>query len=373
MGRHRPEPEAGYRARYVEPFEFRHAAPKRGKRKLRSPLWARFCLFLGALLMLASSTAYGAQWLLTKRYDENITRADLLGSNRTNGAKIDGALTFLVLGTDKRTEEDYDPRDESSHMWAVDGERADTIMVIHIPKDQDSAYVISVPRDSDVYIPPSGDWEGGRDKLNAAYRWGGAPLVVSTVNRMLGIKIDYPVVMHFKAVREITDAVGGVTVTIDQDAFDPRTQRTWARGEHKLSGKDAEDYVRQRYGLDGSDYDRQKRQQQFVHAVTERIDAEGIAANPGKLDKLLRVVTGNLTVDHSMPVKDLVFSLKHLRPDNATYLNFPMAGSEEIDGVWYENVDEDVAKELGTAMRAATMQPFVSRYPQLKNDPTHGR
>lgn len=362
--------------------EFRHAAPRKGRkgappRRPHSPRWARLSLIVGIVLVVISSTAYGAELFLTHRYERNIARADLLGDHRSDAAragKVEGPLTFLLLGIDKRTEDDYDPNDESSHTWTTPGDgRTDSIIVVHVPEDMNSAYVVSIPRDALVDIPALGDYRGGKDKINAAFEFGGTPLLVATLNDLLGIKIDYPIILNFKAVRELTDAVGGVEVQIDVESYDDRTKRRWTPGRHKLDGNDAEAYVRQRYGLDGGDYDRQKRQQQFIHALSGRIDELGIATNPSKLDKLLRVITRNITVDKSMPVKDLAFALKAMRPSAAKYLGLPMAGNGIENEIWYEYVDETLSRQLGTAIRHGTMPAFLTKNPQVVNDPTQGR
>lgn len=371
MGRHTETfdvPDA-YRVSEPEPHSFRHAKPK-GK-KVKSPLWARLCVAFGVVLVLLAGAAFGGHWFLEQRYDKNIKRADLLGSNRTDGPKkVDGPLNFLIVGTDKRTAEDYDPKDPSSRVSSVNGERADTIIFVHIPKSTDKAYVVSIPRDSDVNIPAMGKYKGGKDKINAAYFFGGAPLLVATVNKLLGVKIDYPIIVHFKAIRELTDAVGGVDVTIDKRVQDPRTKIWFEAGPQHLDGKTAEAYVRQRYGLIRGDYDRQARQQQFVFALLNKISAMNPATNFRKMDRLILIATKNLTVDNSMPVQDLAFSLKAISPSDATFMGLKMLPSRKIDGTWFEFPDEAAAKELGQAVDAGTLPDYLLKYPP--NDVTHG-
>lgn len=401
MGRRdrRGDETTEYRRRYSGPVEFRHAAPKRGKRKLRSPLWTKFCLVFGVLFILTSAMGIGAKVLLTSRYDNNIKRENLLGEHRTDKkVKLDGPLNFLILGLDKRSEEDYDPNDDSSHTWVTDGSpaRADTIMWVHVPKGANKAYVVSIPRDTYVYIPENNDenaeiqWEGGEDRINAAYAYGGAPLMISTLKELTGITIDFPILVNFKAVKEITDAVGGVDVTVDELTQDYRTLEIFKPGPQRLDGKRADAYVRQRKaicmynypvkdprykgeecGLPRGDYDRQARQQQFIQALSHRIDEQGMATNPKKLDKLLRVITDNLTVDESMPVQDLVFSLKHLSQKDLTFLSLPMGESITLDnGALVETVNEPQTEELFSSIQNGTMEQYIAQYG--KNDVTHG-
>ncbi len=371
MGRHKEafDVPGAYRVQEQPPHEFRHA--KQRSKKSKSPLWARLCVACGVILVLLSSLAYGGQLFLEKRYDENIKRADLLGDVRSGGKKAEFPLNFLVIGTDKRTAEDFDPNDPSSRVASVKGERADTIIFAHVPKNKKKGYVVSIPRDTYVDIPAMGDYEGGKDKINASYFFGGAPLLVATVNQLLGVKIDYPVVVDFKAIRELTDAVGGVDVVVEERVQDPRSKIVFEAGLQHLDGKTAEAYVRQRYGLPGGDYDRQMRQQQFLFALLNQVTQTDVVTNPKKLDELLITATDNLTVDQSMPVQDIALSLKSLRPDDAIFLSLQMLPSETIDGVSYEIADEVAAMELGQAVEDNTFPAYIAKYPP--NDVTRGR
>ncbi len=371
MGRHTETfdvPEA-YRAQEQPPHTFRHAQLR--AKKPKSPLWARLCVIFGAILVFLSSMAYGGNLFLEQRYDNNIKRADLLGDARPDGRKAEFPLNFLIIGTDKRATEDFDPKDPSSRVTSVEGERSDTIIFVHVPKDKKKAYVLSIPRDIKVDIPPMGDFKGGKDKINASYNYGeasgeengGAKLLVATVNQLLGVAIDYPVIVHFKTVRELTDAVGGIDVVVEERVRDPSSKIVFEAGSQHLDGKTAEAYVRQRYGLPRGDYDRQLRQQQFLFALASRIKQTNVVNNPKKLDKLLRTMTGNLTVDESMPVPDLVLSLKSLRPDDATFMGLQMLPSQMIDGVSYEIADEAAAKEFGQAVNTNTLPAYLAKYP----------
>lgn len=367
-------PEA-YRVQGSGAREFRHAKNRdRKNKKLKSPLWARLSVVFGVILVLLSSIAYGGHLFLEQRYEKNINRADLLGTNRISGKKATFPLNFLIIGTDKRTPEDYDPKDPSSRVASVNGERADTIIFVHIPKDKKNAYVISIPRDTDVFIPPMGYYKGGKDKINAAYAFGGdrlgAPLLVATVNNLLGVSIDYPVIVNFKAVRELTEAVGGVDVVVDKRVKDPRSQVVFEQGPQHLDGKKAEAYVRQRYGLPRGDFDRQERQRQFLFALMNRITQTSMITDPRKLDKLLITATNNLTVDKSMPVQDLVFNLKGLRPSDATFMGLQMLPGRNIDGVSYEFADMVATKELGAAINSDTLPAYLAQHPPA--DVNHG-
>src|SRR5439155_18956826 len=117
-----------------------------------------------------------------------------------------GAENLLVLGSDSR-----DPNNTS-------GSRSDTIILAHLPKGQGSAQLVSIPRDTWVHVPRSPDGRNGNTmaKINAAYAWGGIPLVVQTVEAFTGVRVDHVVVIDFGGFKEIIDALGGVDIYVEQ-------------------------------------------------------------------------------------------------------------------------------------------------------------
>jgi LCP family protein required for cell wall assembly len=370
VGRHRNGPaEADDFVTYTpQKLELRH------RRAPKAPLWARLCVAFGIIVLLVSGTTYAGTFLLTARYDSNIKRADLLGSasSASKRSEVKGPLNILVVGSDSRAKESYDPNDPSSSAAAVNGERSETIMLMHLPASLDRGYAISFPRDSYVDIPPvEGRWNGGKDKLNAAMAYGGVPHLVRTIEHFSRLTIDHVVMVDFSGLRRITDAVGGVDVHIDKQTRDPyRPDRVFKQGLNHLDGKTAEAYVRQRKNLPNGDYDRMRRQQQYLHALLNKVATAGTLTDAGKLDELLLAVTESITVDQNMQVRDLAFALKKLRPADVTFLTIPMVGSEKKNGVWYELIDEIGDAELFDAVKNGTMDAYLLRNPP--NDVSHG-
>jgi LCP family protein required for cell wall assembly len=345
------------------------------RRKPRSPLWAKMCVVLGAIFLLVSGTAYGG-FLFTERYDNNIKRSNLLPATnlsvKATTAEIKGPLNILVIGSDSRAKEKYDPNDPSLSAAAVGGARSDTIMLVHIGANLDRAYGISFPRDAYVDIPPlKGKWGGGKNKINAAYAIGGAPHLVKTIQGLSGLTVNHVVMVDFSGLRKVTDAVGGVDVYIDKETRDPyRPARVFKKGLNHLDGKAAEAYVRQRMGLKNGDYDRVKRQQQYLHALMQKVTTSGVVANPAKLDALLMAVTDSFTVDQSMRVKDLAFAMRTINPTDVTFMTLPMIGGDKRNGIWYELVDEPGYRELFAAIKAGTLDTYMLQHPP--NEVTHG-
>ena len=370
MGRHRngPAEHDDFPTYTPQKLELRH------RRAPKAPLWARLCVAFGIIVLIVSGTTYAGTYILTARYDSNIKRADLLGhgTRAEKRAEVKGPMNILVVGSDSRTKEHYNPSDPSSSAGVLQGERSDTIMLMHIPRSMDRGYAISFPRDAYVDIPPvKGKWNGGKDKINAAMAHGGVPHLVKTLQQLTGLTVDHVVMVHFSGLRKITDAVGGVDVYIDKQTRDPyRPNRVFKQGLNHLDGETAEAYVRQRKNLPNGDYDRMKRQQQYLHALMTKVTRSGVATDAGKMDDLLLAVTDSITVDTSMQVKGLAFAMKGLRPSDVTFMTIPMIGGRKMGDVWYEMVDEPADAALFAAVKNGTMDTYLLQNPP--HDVTHG-
>lgn len=175
--------------------------------------------------------------------------------------------TYLIAGSDRRAEAET-PDD------GIEGARADTIMLLHRAPGGNS-YLVSLPRDTLVDIPGHGGY-----KLNAAFSFGGAPLLVETVEEFTGLTIDHYVEIGFDGVAGVVDAVDHVNLCIDQDVDDERSGLQMTEGCHDVGGEQALAFVRARYFDPTADLGRQQRQQQFVGALMSRLTAPSVLLNP---------------------------------------------------------------------------------------------
>ncbi|WP_239132536.1 LCP family protein [Paractinoplanes durhamensis] len=259
-----------------------------------------------------------------------------------NGVEV--GQNFLILGVDTRSG------------WTQGQSRSDTIMLLHVDRNREHAGIVSFPRDSYVYIPPvAGRWNGGKTKINAAYAWGGAPLVVQVVSHLTGVNIDHVVRVDFAAVRKITDIVGGVDVTVRKTTRDGRTGFTFKAGVNHLDGKKAEIYVRQRYGLAGGDFDRVKRQQQYLHALTGKVLSMGVLTNPIRLNQLLSEAAKSLVVDQGLSLAQTARELSHLSQDDLGFTTIPSTGFVHTTAGTANRLDTNGCRALFLALRTDTM------------------
>lgn len=179
------------------------------------------------------------------------------------------------------------------------GRRTDTIILLHVPT-LGPPTLVSLPRDSYVPIPGR-----GRNKLNAAYSFGGAPLLVETVERATGIRIDHYAEIGFTGFVGLVDAVGGVELCPKRAIKDRKSGLNVAKGCQPMDGKTALGYVRARYFDPKGDLGRVERQQEFLGAVFERATKPSVALNPVRVLRATNATTKTLTIDEEDGALDL--------------------------------------------------------------------
>lgn len=206
-------------------------------------------------------------------------------------AKDTPGTTYLIAGSDSRA--DGVVKDGTS------GARTDTIMLLQVP-DSGTTSLISIPRDSYVKIPGHGS-----NKINAAYAFGGAPLLVKTVEKLTGMHVDHYAEVGFGGVEGLVDAVGGVHLCLDYDVDDKKSELKWKAGCHDVGGKTALAFSRMRYSDPTSDFGRTQRQRQLVDAISQKAAKPSLLFKPVTQVKLIDAGTGVLKVDDDTNIIDL--------------------------------------------------------------------
>ncbi|OZV78004.1 transcriptional regulator [Micromonospora echinospora] len=316
---------------------------------------------VGIALALLSVAAVVGVRALTERYDRSVARGHLLDDDaRRNRTDPDGPLNYLLIGSDQfRGADDTD-------------QRSDTILIVHLPAGLRQAYLISVPRDLLVTIPPAANgYGGGQDKINAAYDLGGggdsgARLLSATLHRLTGLEFDGAAVVDFTGLRQVVDLLGGVRMCVDTEVRSVHTGTIFAPGCRQMDGAAALDYVRQRYDLPGGDYDRQRHQQQLLRAMLDQAGQTDLLGDPLKLDSLIRAVGDSLTVDtNGVPLEDLVLALRALPADGLVGVRVP-SSPQLIGQVSYVVLDGG-GTELFGAVRGERMTRWAAANPQWVN------
>jgi LCP family protein required for cell wall assembly len=295
----------------------------------------------------------------------SIDRIDAFNSLDDRPEKTSKAENYLVVGSDTReglTKQQMRELRVGSTATAAGG-RSDTMLIIHLSKSRDRAYIISLPRDSLVVIPShvsSSDKKtiipDRQGKLNSAFSYGGAPLLIETVERATLIKIDHYVEVSFAGFAGIVDALGGIEVCTKVDIDDPKSHLVLSAGVHTLDGIEALKYVRTR-DFDGrGDIGRMQRQQQFMSAVLNKATSSGTLLNPFKVKNFINASLASVKLDSGLAPDDLLTlakQLKNLSSGNVRTLTVPLSNPNgRVDGVGSVVIwDEVLGADLWTRVR----------------------
>jgi polyisoprenyl-teichoic acid--peptidoglycan teichoic acid transferase len=247
---------------------------KSGDKPRRRGRRSRLFLFLVFLALAAGSLL--AVWLNAGTSDDGVIdriRRDLLIRSINQGEPVN----ILLIGSDTR-------QPGKSGL-------SDTLILMNVNFEKRRVYLISIPRDSRVYVPGQ-----GYDKINAAYAYGQAPLAIRTVEQLLDVDVNHYIEVDFEGFKQMVDTLGGIDITVDKEIDDrtPRYRMYIPKGRQRMDGELALNYVRYRHG--DSDFERAKRQQNFLRALAANTLTIGSVS---KLPRLVEVFDRNVATDLS--------------------------------------------------------------------------
>jgi LCP family protein required for cell wall assembly len=242
-------------------------------------LYQRYAI-AGALIVLLTTTAVATGALLKVKQVSDTLRTyghvATLKKDTITKADAGDPQTLLLVGSDRR------------FGWKRGESRSDTMMLLRLDPDQEATAVMSVPRDLVVDIPGY-----GREKINAAYSYGGLDLTTRTIKQLLGIKINHAIEVNFRGFREAVNFVGCVYTDVDRRYYHsnvglpPSAQYAeidLQPGYQRLCGQKALDYVRFRHA--DTDLVRAARQQDFVRQAKDQVGTSRLIDD---LDPLIKI------------------------------------------------------------------------------------
>lgn len=325
-------------------------AARRGARherkRNRKVLIAALVLLLVPVLAVGGYLVWLNQIVTNNVKQENLLPPlDLQAPTDASGATVPqpgaNGTNYLIIGNDAGPDRS--------------GARSDVMVIVHIPEDRSKVQLIHFPRDLWVSIPGH-----GKGKLNASYAYGGAPLLVRTMQDMLGIKIDHVAMLGFEGFKRMTDAVGGVDVPVEEAS--QGDGKVFHKGIQHMDGETALVFVRQRYMLSQGDISRGKRQMAFIQALMEKTLSKETLTNPLRLKDFIDAATGNLTVDEQLDVSAMrseAFAMRNLRSGDIRRITAPFTGfGTSADGQSIDIVDVAKMKQLGEAIRTDKMDAY---------------
>jgi LCP family protein required for cell wall assembly len=216
--------------------------------------------------------------------------------------------TYLLVGSDSRAGLSKEERKELNTGNAA-GSRTDTMMLLHTGSGPN--LLLSIPRDSIVDIP-----DHGTTKINAAYAYGGAPLLVQTIEQNTGIRIDDYVEIGMGGVAGLVDAVGGIEVCPKENMQDKLAGLNIKKGCQEVDGTTALAYARSRHASATGDIDRVRRQREVVAAVGSAVLSPWSVLNPVRYWKLNHEIPDFFAFGDGMgPIRSAMWATAMTRVD----------------------------------------------------------
>jgi LCP family protein required for cell wall assembly len=304
------------------------------------------------------------------------------------GADITGPLDLLLLGVDTRVSvPDWEPH-------------ADSIMLLHVDAGLESGYLYSLPRDLRVDMPafPAAGFGGGRYKITEAMSRGsrvpgtkktnvkqGYELLTKVLSDYTGIEtFQAGAILTFQGMSRLTNALGGVTLRIDQKVVSIQRQpdgtmrrlrpggggylgpqAVYKPGVRKLVGWQALDYARQRYTA-GGDYTRQRHQRQLVKALLTEARAAGLATDQAKLQSVVKALGATLVYLGGRTPLEYAYALRNLTPAKLTLVGLPGASITSGGGYIGEELQKP-GRDFLEAVATGDPAAFLKTHPELIN------
>lgn len=294
-------------------------SPRRHRRWWRGVI-VGFLILANALVGFALYTLNSAQTAFRDNAEQNTAVVPELVARSSAASE---PVTFLMIGSDTR-----EGLDSLQNFGPSAGARGDVIMLLKVYPGTGTAQILSLPRDLLVDIPGH-----GTDRLNAAYAYGGAPLMVRTVRQVTGLPINHYVEVDFVGFQALVDELGGVYMEFPHPARDLNSGLSVEAGRQLMDGSQALAYARSRHyeelrdgdwvPVDADDFGRTHRQQQLILAILARLKRPSNVTEAGAI---VASFAQHLTVDAALAQSSLVqlaFSMRGINGSSIETATLP--------------------------------------------------
>lgn len=358
---------------------------RRGTRRManpRAPWWAQTLLVTGAVLMVLSLGTVGYAGSLLGKINDAVATEDLLGDDHAQRSDTDitGPLNFLIIGSDMR--KDWD----SAH--------SDSIMILHVNENLDTATIISIPRDLHVTINNCGDLyiSPCQSKVNDAFAVGGNNATASVQNLAetlathTGVTFDGAAMINFEGFAELVNTLGSIELCIPFNMPLTHPKGTFVEeGCRDYDATTALGVMRERYAYGPEtpgwtpewgvgDFGRQNMQQHFVKQLLTRAKQQGYMSDPSKVGTLIETIGDHVLIDlGGHTVTDFALALRGLNATDLATIRIPSEPAD-IDGTSYvvtqPGPQQAAATALYTALRTDELDNWISTHPDWADTDT---
>ncbi|MEU6559639.1 LCP family protein [Nocardia nova] len=357
------------------------ARPARGNRAAR--IGGRLLAAATAVVVVSGT---GFAYYTERSVDQGFTRSNAI--SEADAAALDGDLNILLIGLDTRKDQNGNdlPKDILDQLHAGDGSEggynANSLILVHIPKDLKKITAFSIPRDD--YVPVSGipgydhakikeayglkkasveqklENQGVKDKveLERQGREAGRESIVATVKQLTGVPINRFAEISLVGFYHLANILGGVDVCLNHAVDDEYySGAVFPAGHQHLDAANALSFVRQRHGLDNGDLDRTHRQQAFLTSAAKELKDSGTLTNIGKLQELINAAQQDVVLSQGWNLLDFAQTMGRAGSIPIEFQTLPVKGYDTVDGQDVNVIDSSaIKKAVRTAFGVAEPQ-----------------
>jgi LCP family protein required for cell wall assembly len=318
-----------------------------------------------ALLAAAVLVATFVGWAFKRNLDSGVVTTDVIagdqGAAGPGRKPLDGAVDILLVGVDSRTDAQGNPLSREAlallNGGIADGEmNTDTMILVHIPVDGTRAVAFSFPRDAYVEIADG----FGKHKINSAYArqknqtdsdlrakgvtdeaqlrnesmTAGRKTLIKTIENLTGgsVKIDRYAEVNLASFYEVTKAIGGVEVCLNEATSDRDSGANFQAGKQTVEGASALSFVRQRKNLPNGDLDRIVRQQVFIGALAKKVLSSGTLTDTDKLTGLVDAIKKSVVLSQGWDITTFAEQMQGLVSGNFQFRTIPVGPPTDTYG-----------------------------------------
>lgn len=313
---------------------------KQRSRRRRKKILLTVVIVVLSLLVVGAGVAFGYVHYLNTKLNNGID-SSFKSSLSDSSSQAGDPFYALLLGID--SDENRVSGDESAE-YGANNFRSDSIILARVDPQNKQITLVSMHRDTMVDLSAYGGT--GKDKLNAAYHYGGPQLVVKEVEQLAGVKISHYAEVNIDGLADITGTLGGVEVDVPMTFYDSELDGGLNAGVQTLDGDQALLFCRARHAYDNigdGDVYRAKNQRIFISALINKV----LSSDVSTMIQMINTTVNYIKTD--MSVSDITSLAKQMQGmDTSTGIYSAMCPttSDLEDGVYYEKINTAAFKNM---------------------------
>lgn len=323
--------DASAYSRHGNAEQYHNVAHKQKKRRKR-----RVGLTIAAVFLVVILAGAGVAFAFISGIDRNLQDGlddDLLATLTASDSPSE-PFYMLLIGVDKSEE-----REESDIYGGA--YRTDSMILTRVDPKNTKITMVSIYRDTMIELPGY-----GKQKINAAYAFGGPSLAVKTVSELAGVPIHHYAEIDFNGFEDVVNALGGVEVDVPMAINDPLAGEPLEAGPQTLNGSQALVLCRSRHAYDAygdGDLMRAANQRMIISAILKKI----MSSDPATMTNTVNTLANYITTDFSVSsILGFATTFKDINVEEDIYSAMEPTTPLYEDDIWWAVLDEEPWREM---------------------------